>query len=249
MDNRSAQGFSNGSRPTVKAEPPRAPSPTPTNITTVLPNRRVQRTALPTPSTSIASDFQGQITLRPLSSLLEQDDQTSILTSIKPAIVPPIPLCNRHTSEPKTNTLNRNFGSNPQEKEEDWRLSMTCVGDRLKYLLEKDTRYQDVTFEVQGAGPSEKFRVHSLVMQISSAKFDKMLREVDAERHSVVLHGVEPSTFKLLLKVIYTYNPSKPKMLSFALVLNIFQLLIRISFYFHFVVHLHGRSWQDGRSY
>lgn len=174
----------------VKHEPPRIPSPTFSCLTTATTVIRPGRSTSPTP----CSSGRGQITIRPLSSIIDPDDQMSVIST--PEKLSPPQLCRQQV---------KSFQSLTQEEEtNDWRSSIGSVGDRLKYIWENDNKYQDVIFEVQGSS-REQFKAHKLIVRIASPVFDKLFKESDnsnqTSQHIVPIMDVEPSTFKCLLKV------------------------------------------------
>lgn len=173
----------------VKHEPIRIPSPTFSCLTTATTVIRPGRSTSPTPS---CSSGRGQITIRPLSSIVDSDDQMSVIsTPEKPS---PSQLYHQQV---------KHFQGLAQEEESnDWRSSIGSVGDRLKYILENDNKYQDVVFEVQGS--REQFKAHKLIVRIASPFFDKLFKESEGSNQTsqiVPIMNVEPSTFKCLLKV------------------------------------------------
>ncbi len=125
--------------------------------------------------------------------MLDPDDQMSVIsTPEKPS---PSQLYHQQVKPLQ--------GLTQEEESNDWRSSIGCVGDRLKFILENDNKYQDVVFEVQGSS-SEQFKAHKLIVRIASPFFDKLFKESDCSNQTsqhVPILNVEPSTFKCVLKV------------------------------------------------
>ncbi|XP_075212110.1 BTB/POZ domain-containing protein 6-like isoform X5 [Lycorma delicatula] len=81
--------------------------------------------------------------------------------------------------------------------------SKSSVIDRLKYLLETGEG-SDVEFDVGDYQMSEKINGHKLLLEIASPVFKVMLSGNWAEKDKVKIEDVNPSTFKILMKYIYT---------------------------------------------
>lgn len=184
----------------VKREPPRVPSPTPSCMTTITPQFRTGRASSPTPSGAtvlFGPTERGQIFIKPMSAILDPDDQMSTISALVPLPSPTKPCSSQRYAQLAEDTS-------------DWRYSIKTVGGRLKYVFENEDKYQDVTFEVEGKSFKEQIKAHKLILRIASPVFDRIFVEADASSQSsqtvIPVKDVEPEVFKRLLKVCVHYR-------------------------------------------
>lgn len=188
----------------IKQEPVRAPSPTPTDVTTVI---------KPTSSfgTPIRPSHISPISVRPLSALMDPDEQMS---TVGGEGIPQSP-----EDDIVSNVLvtRGNGGSGPLLRAEDvndWRHNTNSVLDRLKYILRHEDSFQDVIFQVEGknGGGGKQFKAHKLILRIASPAFDRMFKNSDVRASSptfkydtvLPVTDMDPKIFQILLNYIYT---------------------------------------------
>ncbi|ODM96339.1 BTB/POZ domain-containing protein 2 [Orchesella cincta] len=195
------RGKSSSSGHNIKREPRGPPSPTPSLAPTVaITPSRPPISALLSPTASTSAE-KGSISVKSLASLMDPDDQLSMVSNAE-----------------STSTSERARGSQvtaimQDEVARDWRVQTKCVRERLQYILEHDKTYQDVVFEVHGKASKQRFSAHKLILRIASIGFDTLFKEADSiptcsraveEGTVIIVNNIEPEIFKLLLKFIYT---------------------------------------------
>ncbi|CAL8082878.1 unnamed protein product [Orchesella dallaii] len=211
----SSSGQSSSTQQYIKREPRGPPSPTPSLATTVA-HPRSRGPPSPTPSfastvahppsrgacgtlsqASSTSTEKCSISVKPLASLMDPDDQLSVVSNAD------------LETENERVKITSNFQDEPAK---DWRVQFKSVRERLHYILENENKYQDVVFEVHGKTSRKLFPAHKLILRIASMGFDKLFKEADCALNSsksedgttIIVKNIEPEIFQFLLKFMYT---------------------------------------------
>jgi hypothetical protein len=131
------------------------------------------------------------IRLRPLQTLTQNDNDTSSSSWDDRRALVPVTTAGPSTTAPTSNSYWREWRGECRGR---------SVRDRLRFALEHNNFYQDVTFIV-GKHCIERISAHKLILRLGSPILENILENLKGTNTEIEMSDIEPFAFKHLLQV------------------------------------------------